>query len=187
MEERIVEAVRVHKTQLVDFNTVKQRHLLWYKLTSPSYLTLFPCRHILPILCTYWNNVKYVAQMLWERMFHPPMLSPQVCVTMKLAFYLPQYQIHYLYQLESQSKLSSIPSLKNFRDRVRTLNILFDSLKDTDGIINAILAEDKTMDIPTLSTVTPRTSRRLHHPLAIREKGMTDITHWNTPTTGDTP
>ena len=53
IKERINESVRVHKNQLVDFNTVKQRHMLWYKLTSSTYLPLFPCKHILPILCTY--------------------------------------------------------------------------------------------------------------------------------------
>ena len=74
VKERIEEGISVHKKQLVDFDTVKQRHMLWHRLTSSSYIPLFPCKHILPIICTYWNSVKYVGdqitQMLWERKFY---------------------------------------------------------------------------------------------------------------------
>ena len=89
------EGIRVYNIQLVDYDTVKQRHILWHKLTSAQYLPLFPYKHILPVLCKYWNNIEYVGdqitQMLWLRKFHPPRLSPQVCTTMKLTYYLPQY------------------------------------------------------------------------------------------------
>ena len=50
VKERIEEGISIHEKQLVDYATVKQRHMLWYKLTSPSFLPLFPCKHILPII-----------------------------------------------------------------------------------------------------------------------------------------
>ena len=55
---KITEAVRVHKTQLVDYKIVKQRHILSYKRTLSAFLPLLPCRHILTVLCTYWNSIK---------------------------------------------------------------------------------------------------------------------------------
>ena len=175
MKERINESIRVHKNQLVDFNTVKQRHMMWFKLTSLTYLPLFPCKHILPILCTFWNSVKYVGdqitQMLWLRKFHPPRLTPQVCATMKLVIYLPTYQTHRLYQLESQSNLSPIPSLKHFRDRMRKVITLFDSMKETHIIINVMMNKDGSPTVPTpQDTITPRTPRHLLHPLSSEKK-----------------
>ena len=126
--------------------------------------------------------------MLWLRKFHPPRLTPQVCATMKLCFYLPNYQIHRLFQLESQTNLSTIPSLKHFRDRVRKVTTLFDSMKETHSIIDVMMDEGGS---PTVLTpqdiITPRTSRRLLHPPTIREKGVTDITTCHGPTTGSTP
>ena len=74
IRNRINEGIQVHKEKLVDFNTVKQRHMLWHKLTSASFIPIFPCKHILPILCTYWNSIKYVGdqitQILWLRKLH---------------------------------------------------------------------------------------------------------------------
>ena len=167
--------------------------MLWYKLTSIPYQPLFPCKHILPIMCTYWNSIKYVGdqitQMLWLRKFHPPRLTPQVCATMKLVFYLPQYQIHRLYQLESLGDLSSIRSLRHYRKRVGQHTTLFDSMKDTNGIIKSMIVNDDPISTITQSSITstPRISRRLQHPPAIREKGVTDITNWHAPTTGFVP
>ena len=38
-----------------------------------------PCNHILSILCTYWNSIRYIrdqiTQMLWEHKFHLPKRS----------------------------------------------------------------------------------------------------------------
>ena len=116
--------------------------MLWHKLTSSPSLPLFPCKHILPIMCTYWNIIKYVGdqitQMLWLRKFHPPQQSPQVCATTKLFFYLPQYQIHRLYQLESGIDLSNIRSLKHYCEKSREVTTLFDSMKHTQMIIDSM-------------------------------------------------
>ena len=146
-QDRIKERIRVHKIQLVDYDTVKQRHMLWHTLTSAQYLPLFPCKRILPIMCTYWNSIKYVGdyitQMLWLRKFHPPRLSPQVCATMKLTYYLPQYQIHRLYQLISQQDISHIYSPKQYRKIVRKTTTLFDSMKDTQTTIGSMIAENE--------------------------------------------
>ena len=127
--------------------------------------------------------------MLWLRKFHPPRRTPQVCATMKLVFYLPQYQIHRLYQLESLGDLSSISSLRHYRKRVGQYTTLFDSMKDTNAIIKSMIANDDPISTITQSSITPtsRISRRLQHPPAIREKGVTDITNWHAPTTGFTP
>ena len=145
--------------------------MMWHILTSVQYLPLFPCKHILPILCTYWNSIKYVGdqitQMLWLRKFHPTRLSPQVCATMKLTYYLPQYQIHRLYQLILQQDISHIRSLKHYRETVRKITTLFYSMKDTKRIIGSMIAENESVSNPTLSHITtptiptPRLSRRL--------------------------
>ena len=165
--------------------------MLWHKLTLLSFLPIFPCKHILPILCTYWNSIQYVGdqipQMLWLRKFHPPRLSSQICTTMKLTFYLPQYQIHRVYQLEAATNLSNIHSLKQYREKTRKTTTLFDSMKETHIIIESMIAVDDTSNLPTPSTShTPRTSSRLLHPPAIRVKGITDISHWNALITGST-
>ena len=66
VKERIKEGVRIHRKQLVDYDSVKQRNMMWHKLTSASYLPLFPCKHILPTLCTYWNSIKYVGDQIMQ-------------------------------------------------------------------------------------------------------------------------
>ena len=51
-------------------------------------------------------------------------------------------------------------------------------MKDTHIIIDTMLAEDETMDIPILQdTVSPRTSLRLLPPLAVGGMGITDVIH----------
>ena len=66
VKERIHEGVRVHKKQLVGFQKVKQHHLLWNKLTSFNFLPLFPCKHILPIVHTYWNSMKNMGHQMTQ-------------------------------------------------------------------------------------------------------------------------
>ena len=171
VKERIEEGIRVHKRQLVNFTSVKQRHMLWHKLTSTSFLPLFPCKHILTILCTYWNNVKYVGdqitQMLWKRKFNTPRKTPQVCVTMKLTFYLPHYQIHRLFQLEAVKDISLLKSLAHYQKRVGKQTTLYDSMKDTCRIIDDMIKDSSTV-IQTESIIAERrTSHRLQHPVAI--------------------
>ena len=143
-------------------------------------------------MCTYWNSIKYVGdqitQMLWLRKFNPPRLSPQVCSTMKLTFYLPQYQLHRLYQLISINNISSISSLKQYREKARKTTTLFDSMKATRSIIDSMLVDNDTPSSQDTSQLsTPRISSRLIHPLVIREKGVSDITICHGPITGSTP
>ena len=95
-KKRIHEGIRDHKRQFVDFQTVKQRHLLWHKLTSAIFLPFFLCKHILTIAHTYWNSMKhvggYITQILWLRKFNPPRLSLQTCSTMKITFCIHHHQ-----------------------------------------------------------------------------------------------
>ena len=37
--DNIKEGISIHRTQLVDYNTTNQRHMLWHKLTSLPYIT----------------------------------------------------------------------------------------------------------------------------------------------------
>ena len=110
--------------------------------------------------------------MLWLRKFHPPRLLPQMCTMIELIFYLPQYQIHRTYQLESSTNISNIHSLKQYREKARKTTTLFDSMKETHRIVDIMIAVDDTLDIPTPSiSYTPRTFSRLLRPLIIRDKG----------------
>ena len=106
IKDRINESIRLHKNQLFDFNAVKQCHGLWFKLTSSSRLTLLRFKQSLTMMCTFWNSVKYagnqITQMMWLRKLCLPRLTHQVYTTMKLVFYLPNYQLHPLLHLESQ-------------------------------------------------------------------------------------
>ena len=91
---------------------------------------------------------------------------------MKLTFYLPQYQIHRLYQLESLSDLSSITSLKHYRKRACQHATLLDSIKDTNVIIESMIANNDCIStMPLSNTPTPCVSCRLQHRQVTRKKG----------------
>ena len=79
------------KKRLVDFESVEQRYMLWKKLTQERILPLFQCQQIIPIMCSYWNVIKYVGdqitQMIWEIKFRLPKLTPKLVAATKITFF----------------------------------------------------------------------------------------------------
>ena len=106
---------------------------------------------------------------------------------MKLAFYLPMYQIHRLYQLVSDKHLKSVTSLRQYRDSIRKVTTLHDSFKATQEIMKKMSSTEEQIVIPPPVNLSWRISNRLTHPIEIRQEGVIDVTNWSAPTTNTTP
>ena len=179
------------KKRLVDFETVEQRYMLWKKVTSKSFLPLLPCRQIIPILCSYWNSIKYVGdqitQMIWEIKFRPPRLTPQLVAAIKISFFLPVIQIYRLLQLISANKNLDYKSLKKFRDAARKRFTVKDTIKSVQGVLLDTVLKARSEKVSnTLESVMRRSERNVHPP-KLHEEGVVEATNWLAPSIGSTP
>ena len=129
------QAVEVNKSKLVDFNTLEQRFLVWQQLMKMR--PLVPLKHIIPLVCAYWNGGKpagdIVTQMEWENNFLLPVITPQTLCIKKTSLYHPLYQIHCMLQLVSAKEdLGKYSSIKSYREAANKRRSFWDTIADTD-------------------------------------------------------
>ena len=128
----------------------------WETLTLPQFLYLFPCTHILPIICNYWNNTKYAGdqttQILLECKFKPPKKNS----TPQNWYYISQSTRSIVFsKLVKPRNLQIIPPFHHYRNIIYKETTLPKSFKIVQTVIKIMIIYNITTTSSIHSPPTP--------------------------------